>query len=326
MRIRFKQRTTCAGLSPLKVNGCRSKFKSHTGGYTLLELLLSLALSVLMVGVIGTSIQLYLVSLTRIQTSIERKQIARGLIEMISNDLRAGVQYKAADYGDLENLVQTQLLAVNNVAEQFLDTETDDEVDATEIEEEADLVIEEEAASFRPSLFGTANSVAVDISRLPRLDQYNAIVAGEDSELQTPSDIKTLAYFFSTAEPVNSDPVAFSRVASGGLYRRQIDRAVAAHSGVPSLVASPDEYCDLVASEVAEIRFRYFDGEGWQSEWDSEENGGFPLAIEVILVIDPARSTSGQDYQFSGDGREREQYRRVIHLPAAELPLEEEEQ
>ena len=326
MRMRLKKRTTFAGLSSLKVNWCRSKFKSHADGYTLLELLLSLALSVLVVGVIGTAIQLYLVSLTRIQTSIERKQIARGLIEMISNDLRAGVQYKAADYGDLENLVQTQLLAVNNLAEEFLGADDDDAIDATEVDEEAELVIEEEAASFRPSLFGTANSVAVDISRLPRLDQYNAIVAGEDSEIQTPSDIKTLAYFFSTAEPVNNDQVAFARVAPGGLYRRQIDRAVAAHSGIPSLVASPDEYCDLVAGEVAEIHFRYFDGEGWQAEWDSEENGGFPLAIEVVLVIDPARSTSGQDYQFSGGGREREQYRRVIHLPAAELPIEEEEQ
>ena len=43
-----------------KVIRFRSKIKLHTRGYTLLELLISLALSVLVVGAIGTAIQLYL--------------------------------------------------------------------------------------------------------------------------------------------------------------------------------------------------------------------------------------------------------------------------
>ena len=330
-----------------KVIRFRSKIKLHTRGYTLLELLISLALSVLVVGAIGTAIQLYLVSLAKIQTDIERKQLARGLIQMISNDLRAGVQYKAADYADLENLVQTQKLAINNDLGQLLELESiadgggsledfiensvtesadNSSENSEEVDAESDLVIEEEAAAFRPSLFGTADSVTVDISRLPRLDQYNAIIAGDASELQTPSDVKKLAYFVSGASPIgNRDQIAFSRVASGGLYRRQIDRAVAAHSGDPNLVTSPDEHCDLVASEVAEIRFRYFDGEGWQSEWNSEEKQGFPLAIEFILVFDPARSTDGQNYQYRNDESTLELSRSVIHLPAAELPPEEQE-
>ena len=67
----------------------RSRSVRRADGYTLLELLLSLAISVLIIGMIGTAIQLYLISLTQLQSKIERKQIARGLIQMISNDLRA---------------------------------------------------------------------------------------------------------------------------------------------------------------------------------------------------------------------------------------------
>ena len=322
MRVRLKKKTT---------NTTRPK-PVRRAGYTLLELLLSLALSVLVIGMIGTAIQLYLISLTQLQSKIERKQIARGLVQMISNDLRAGVQYKAADYGDLENLVQTQALALNDGIAELRELEAlgtgaaPPEPEPIEEDPEFELVIDEETAAFRPALFGDEGSIALDISRLPRMDQYNSIIAGDNSEEQTPSDVKTMAYFFSDANPSNKDGIQFSSVASGGLYRRQIDRAVASHAGDAGLVISPDDNSDLIASEVAEIRFRYFNGEDWQSEWNSEERGGFPTAIEIILVIDPTRSTSGQDYRYNGfDSAVMEQYRSVVHLPAAELPPEEQE-
>ena len=360
----------------------RSKFNQRTCGYTLLELLLSLALSVLVIGIIGSAIQLYLIALTQQQSRIERKQVARGLIQMISNDLRAGVQYKAADYGDLENLVQTQLLATQVAEEQLenadpdilgdVDTEAlaENGVGAQDLaalaaageqnraannaaagddalpdndtaggdapvtntpepavsETEFDPLIDEENVAFRPTLIGTSNSISLDVSRLPRMDQYNSVIASGESEIQTPSDIKTLTYFFSSANPRDEDGVQFTNVVPGGLYRRQIDRAVAAHAGDTGITSTPDENSDLVAGEVAEVRFRYFNGDGWQTEWDSEENEGFPTAIEITLVIDPRRSTSDEDYQYNGfDSVVMEQYRSVIHLPAAELPLEEEE-
>lgn len=314
------------------VNTQRSNSCDRLRGYTLLELLLSLALSVLVIGVIGFAVQLYLISLTQQQSRIERKQIARGLIQMISNDLRAAVQYKAADYGDLENLVQTQALALNEGIEELRAIEaangvvSDDseDPDVPEIDEEP--IIEEEAASFRPALFGTSNAIALDVSRLPRLDQYNSIIAGNESESQTPSDIKTLSYFFSNAAPQNVDAVQFTNVVSGGLYRRQIDRAVASYAGDSGLVDAPDDFSELVAGEVAELRFRYFDGENWLSDWNSEELQGFPPAVEVIIVIDPTRSTSGQDYLYNGyNSAVMELHRTVIHLPAAELPPEEEQ-
>ena len=310
------------------MNCSPKKLNARTRGYTLLELLLSLALSVLVIGVIGSAIQLYLVALTQQQAKIERKQVARGLIQMISNDLRSGVQYKAADYGDLENLVQTQLLAINAAVEQLEGEDAAAELVAAEGEAEAefDLLVDEEMASFRPALFGTSDAIALDVSRLPRLDQYNSIIAGNDSELQTPSDIKTLSYFFSSANPRDNDGIQFTQIASGGLFRRQIDRAVAAYSGDTGLASAPDGYSELVAGEVAEIRFRYFDGDNWQSAWDSDEKGGFPPAVEVTLVIDPTRSTINKDYQYTGyNSATMELYRTVIHLPAAELPPEEEE-
>ena len=283
-------------------------------GYTLLELLLALGLSVVVVAAIGMAIQVYLIALTKQQAMIERKQIARSVIMMISNDLRAGIQYKAADYSGFENLIATQKAMIQEPA--LIEEEEMEE------EEPADSgIIVEEEVSFRPTMLGTESVIMLDISRLPRVDQCNLMIDEDESAIQSPSDVKSLAYFVSLVDGGAEQKVEFaSTSAPGGLYRREIDRAVGSYMGESSLINDPDEYTKLIANEIAEMSFRYFDGEEWQSEWNSEESGGFPVAVEVQLVIDSERSATGkQAYSYGGfDGETMESYRTVVHLPVAE--------
>ena len=96
------------------------KTRSSSGrvrpAYSLLELLLALGLSVAIFSFIAMAIRINLVALTKQQKLIERKQVARSIIELISNDCRAAIQYKAADYSGLENLLETQQLMTNAIA------------------------------------------------------------------------------------------------------------------------------------------------------------------------------------------------------------------
>lgn len=285
-------------------------------GYTLLELLLALGLTVVVVSVIATAIQLYMVALTRQQAQIERKQIARAIIEMISSDIRAGVQYKAEDYSGLENLVKSIQLSVQPPP-----------VEGEEpAEEEEQTVVNEEEVAFRPTLLGAEDVIMMDISRLPRLDQYNPLIAAEDLTVQSPSDVKSLAYFVALTEGGIEDTVDFAESNTpGGLYRREIDRAVAAYLGDVDLITGPDGFTRLIAREVAQIRFRYFDGEDWQTEWDSAEAGGFPRAVEISIVIDTQRTAGNGAATYNGPVEgETETYRSVVHLPVSDLPPAEE--
>jgi hypothetical protein len=116
----------------------------------------------------------------------------------------------------------------------------------------------------------------------------------------------------------------------GGLYRRQIDRAVASYRGEYEAPAVPDEYCKLVSPEVVALEFRYFDGTDWTSEWDSDEMAYFPTAIEIILTVDASRMqlrgrNAVQPVDLKNQLNGLQQYRKVVHLPAAEVPEEEEE-
>lgn len=180
-------------------------------------------------------------------------------------------------------------------------------------------------------MIGSASQVTIDISRLPRIDQYNAFMLGlMEPQSARPSDVKSVSYFLSDSPPIDAttdfDPQAAQ---VGGLYRRQIDRAVASYRGETEAPTVPDEYCKLVAPEVVALTFRYFDGTDWLTEWDSDEQQFFPVAIEIALTLDASRVKSQRRGPFQSTTPQEQlnslqQYRTVVHLPAAEAPEEEE--
>ena len=281
-------------------------------GYSLLELILAMALMVVIMSGVAGAINIYMVQVAKQQARVERELVSRNSLSMMARDIRAAIQHKATDFGGLNTLLETFALMEGVIEER----------------EEEDQVFDEEEVSFRPTLLGTANAIMLDISRLPRLDQYNPLAERLSEEQSTVSDIKSISYFFSSQKG-GYDPKVSRRENEipGGLYRREIDRAVANFRGDESLQIRPDEFAELVAPEIAELGFRYFDGQNWSESWDSEEAGGFPRAVEIILVVDPRRvSSASTSYQYNGfDQTIMERHRLTVFLPMAEPALEEEE-
>lgn len=302
-----------------------ARIQRKHAGYSLLELILAMALMVVIMSAIAGGINVYMVQVAKQQARVERELVSRSALTMIANDVRAAVQYKAADFGGINTLLDSIALANSVEAGEV----SEEEAAETESSEEETLVLDEEVVSFRPSLVGTSQSITLDISRLPRLDQYNPLlVVRESEEMNTNSDIKSVAYFFSEQNG-GYDPQVVQREneVRGGMYRREIDRAVSTYIGENPTQVNPDEFSELVASEVAEIGFRYFDGQDWFEVWDSEEEGGFPTAVEISLVVDPQRATTGStEYQYNGfDASSMERHQLTVYLPTAE-PRPEEEQ
>lgn len=327
-------------------------------GYTLLELLLSLALTVIVFAGIATAITVFYQALVSQQRQIEQDLLARNLMAMISNDLRAGLQYKAADVAGIENLAVSEALmgglaGGGGAATGGGSGGTDDGGGSGtgqgsggqgtggqgsggqgtggasgmggsgEESEEPDPATVDNAW-YRPSFIGNSSQFTLDVSRLPRPDQYNALTT-DLSATSTPSDIKRVAWMVAL-QPGNAqgrdslDPVGESM---GGLYRREVDRAVSAYREEPDMPPGPDEYSRLMATEVVGLQFRYFDGDKWQDQWESGAVGGYPLAVEVTLLLDPDRTSdnpaaSGNRQTGSGNQHLRS-WRGVVHLPVAEI-------
>jgi hypothetical protein len=186
----------------------------------------------------------------------------------------------------------------------------------------------ESSPSVVVGLYGTATQLQFDISRLPRVDQYQAVGNADGMGVEIPSDIKTVVYFLQSEDLAAADgalgggSVQASSTGTGhGLMRAESDRAVSAWGEMNGSSQSMYGGAKLLAQEVTSLQFQYFDGTDWLPEWNSDDQSGLPLAIEVQLTIaspqaatDPAGNGLLTSSPATGETTGKV-YRMVVHLP-----------
>ena len=299
-------------------------------GLTLLELMLALALTSLIMAVIAMSLDIYMRTLDRRQAVIEESQLARAILNQIATDLRSAVQYTEPDAEE----------AVESAAGDLSGSLSgDDEMEITELLED-DATTTDLATSMIPpavpGLYGNLNQLQLDISRLPRVEEYQRVMALEENFALTdiPSDIKTVTYYvnsLNTLEPEEGDVLEDDVTMASGLVRRSMDRAVTTFASENGNVDDLLNLGDVIAPEVVDIEFSYWDGMQTLETWDSETNDGLPVAVEIRLYL---RSTRGNQstsllsaFSFnSPDDLDSEQgisvYRMLIRLPVGKFKTE----
>ena len=87
------------------------RLAGNRSGFTLVELILAIALSVTLLALIGTAINLYLVRVDAGRSRVEEAQLARSILAMIADDLRATAIYKPQDTSTVASLVAASAAA-----------------------------------------------------------------------------------------------------------------------------------------------------------------------------------------------------------------------
>ncbi|MFK8111454.1 MAG: type II secretion system protein J [Rubripirellula sp.] len=294
-------------------------------GFTLLEVLLTLAMSVVLMGLISAALQFYARDMDASQMDIRQTQLAAALMQMIEDDLRATLHTQPVDTAGLEALLAASTggeAAPAGGGEDLSAAGIDSE--ETMIEDVAAVDLQTGVAVLQtPGLIGNQFQIQLDLSRLPRLEEYVAYLDEDTSDIDdVPSDLKTVAYFVQPSGTgvqdtlMQLDPGA-SLDDSGGMVRRSLDRAAtveAANNGNLTLLNQTGE---LLAPEVASIEFSYWDGLTWQLEWSSDEYGELPLAVQVTIAMnDPDAGLV--------IGEAPRTFTHIVRLPLAQ-PIEEEE-
>lgn len=151
--------------------------------------------------------------------------------------------------------------------------------------ESATALADDLAPSEVPGLYGQQTTLQLDVSRLPRTDQlFLSSQAGgglggqASTPVDRPSDVKTVAYFV-----IPESSTAGSR--AGGLYRRELDRAATQFAASQGSVAGLDASAEPMAPEVVGLEFRYYDGSGWTTSWDSTASEGPPTAVQIAITL-----------------------------------------
>ena len=315
--------------------------KRRPTAFTLVELILTLALAVVLMAMLGTAISFYAEKLDARDSEVRRMQLAQAILNMLSDDLRVAIYPPEFDDAALNDLLTSagggqpsqpgegedlSAAGLDDMSGSGDDFDSDALLAPSQSVEIADISAGSMSTS-RPGLLGNQTQIQFDVSRLPRLEEYQRQMVSETvgEMIDIPSDIKTISYFLQPPGGGVTDPLEIlsgnsalslsdpnSPELNGGLVRRSLDRAVTSLAMTQGGMTTLSSTGDLIATEVASLEFRYWDGLMWQVYWDSDEFGCLPVAIEVTLtMLEP--NNSG-DTNISPEALTR-QYIQIIRLP-----------
>ncbi len=315
-------------------------------GFTLLEVLLTLAMSVVLMMLISSAIKFYADDLNVRNMEVREVQVAAAVLQMIEDDMRATLHGEPIDTAALATMLTS---AAGDAAsggggggggatggEDLSSAGIESETMETETTESADLATGA-AVLQSPGLIGNQFQVQIDVSRLPRLEEYMMLMDGTTSDVDDiPSDIKTVTYFVQNAGMIGgvtdvltqmNEQTAGATSGVGGLVRRSLDRFATANAVNNGGLATLNMTGDLLAPEVVGIEFSYWDGLIWQLQWNSDEMGELPLAIQIQLsVVDsPEAAAMLSDPAASTTAVQPRMFTHVVRLPLAR-PVDTEEE
>lgn len=343
----------------IKLFARRKSVVISRAGFTLLEMLLTLALSVVLMGLISGAINFYAREMDNAEQQFREAQLASALLQLIEDDLRMTLVTRPVSTdalsdvlsaaAPLESLGLTGGDASGGEADDALPPDDPDTLNGDPTLE-SDMGITSGVVLQSPGLIGNETQLQIDVSHLPSLEQAAidpdlAISSGVDL-LDRPSDIKTVTYFVQVAGSFGiqdemqklaaTDANATANVAStgGGLVRRQLDRAISMQALLTGGSSRLDQTGEVIAPEVVAIAFEYYDGVNWLPQYSTDETGYLPLAVRVRLQLAPPASPGaafGETASSTAIGlTEGRVFTHVIRLPMSfpedgEALLEEQE-
>ncbi len=341
-RRRYPVRQSLATRRPRRATGA---------AFTLLEVLLSMVLLVVLISVVAGTIDFHLKQLTMRKTRIEESQLARVVLRRIADDLRAVAVSRPIDIGQATADAVSgtagagaiggaaDAMAAGGASSDLASVAGADSAAGAEGAAAASVGVEA-APPAGPGLYGTAYQLQLDVGRIPRFEEYSLMAAqAQTTALGLASDVRTVTYYLAepSARGTNSVADSTSDMMSsrygiglydggdglgGGLVRRAVDRAVERYAMETADYGLVSPQVDVLAPEVVMLEFQYFDGSQWLSEWDSDQMGGVPLAVQVAVQIDTGRTDERtarkRDAGAATDLVAPRVYRLVVQLPAAE--------
>ena len=343
------------------VNRCQSiprPLPSREGGFTLMEIVLAIALSSVVMYLLMTAIELYMVRVDSSRSRVESAQLARTLLDQIAADLTAtrlyappksvmgGGQGDGAGTGGGANGGQqggtggggtngnqagggaggafggTGAAGGNTGGANGSGSSSSDSstLPSTDVQ----------------GIYGTAEQLRIDRAAAPNWQRAAREVTPE--EPATVADMPTsVRYYLVDGTRLTSQQMALRGVSdeettenAAGLYREVT--TTAALSGESDPLATPTQRdgakLEFLAPEVVKLEIQYFDGKQLVDTWDALEEGALPAGVEIRLTIyEPSFQRSLEDEELqplSGQPRYREnelvEYRRFVRMPNISPP------
>jgi uncharacterized membrane protein YgcG len=342
--------------------------RKHARGFTLFELILAVALSAALLTVIGMAINLYLTRVDAGRTRVEEAQLARSILAMIADDIRATTVYQKQDTSEIAKLMASgtpfDVDSIDRPKGGAASTGGGSTASSASGNSSAAAGSSSSGtASGGPSassgtsssdepdntlplgLSGTLNELYVDATRLPRQEELFATATGyTNASLMTqssgaasststgappgvppPTDLKTVHYFVRPGASVASGSVAatsldpLAQAQAGGLVRHEVPRRLRLFAEQMGNSTILDANQALIAPEVVQLEFHYYDGAEFAEVWDMKEKGTLPVAIEVCIWLHYSVASESSTVGSMDLANTAHEYRQTVYLPMSQI-------
>lgn len=292
-------------------------------GFTLLEIIIAIGLSGAVLGLLTMTIDMYLFRVDASRTQVETSQLARTLLKKIADDLRA-VNYVGPNEIPTSGPTTGGSSAENSStggagASGSGSGDSSVEVDTSTIQ----------------GIFGTSTEIRIDRSPIWN---WESLVRQTDAEnpddqltdVPNPDAMpQTIRYLVGEGDELLASKLAAEGVSEeltsssyAGLYREQLATVAWQEeyaSGPPAPLDT--ENANLIAPEVVELSFAYFDGEQLFDSWDSSVEESLPKAIEIKITLlqepfeQAVTRTQDERDELRRDTKNLVEYRLFVRLP-----------
>jgi prepilin-type N-terminal cleavage/methylation domain-containing protein len=267
------------------------------GGFTLLEILLASAIAVLLLAALYVSFDIVLKQTDAGREAVAQGDLSRAVVNRMTIDLanclglmppKSGGEQGSATSADSETSGATAVVAAATAATGSSSSGSSNAAASGSTSGSSGSSSSSSTATNTPfgaGVVGTSDQLMLFVSRVPpTLANRETAVSATG---QPPADLMRVTYYKSS---------------SGKGLCRQVRPWVTADGVWNS--TDPDrstEDGDLLAEEILDIMFEYFDGSTWQSQWDGTQTQtdgatlqGPPRAIRATMTLQLPNGTSKQ--------------------------------
>lgn len=273
--------------------------KNPRRGFTLVEVLIATILMAALMAGLWVLLDIYSQLFETGPARTEQSQLARALMQVISEDLRSAIQEVQVETGGKPNGGSATVETGSSATRRFglFGSEKELSIDIVQLtpnqvfdartQEEEETRFGEEEVPSAPELRTVHYRFVEPETEEDELEAEYIDVVVEEATPKDPPGLTRREYTFDPIDPEEeeqkaltaatvADPDAGTEEDSGDMLN------VAQEETAEALT---DDFTVTYAPEVLDIRFRYFDGGGWASSWDSIAKKSLPVAVEVTLKL-----------------------------------------
>jgi prepilin-type N-terminal cleavage/methylation domain-containing protein len=306
-------------------------------GFTLLEVLVALGLSVVLVTAIYSAVSLYVELTLDDHSAIERSRVARAVFRQMAIDVQSVVFRLEDEEEESEEEDESAIPDPESIDDATINDFTNNPTGADLSGGESTVVVEvlnpEDAiVTSSVGLIGDAAKLTLHINRPPREASYQPVLLAGSTSART-SDLQSITYFLANPSSSGIEGVVGARAVQGklgdvsgpqGLARLAGDQLAVQYADLEADEETLADSARIIAPEVVSLEFEYFDGLNWLTMWDSVAAQRLPNAISITIGLRRIVSDEERDaMQFEASDRASldeilEHRRHVIALPLAE--------